>query len=435
MHDSLVANERRGPGFATAPEPLPSGVPATSGPTYLLVRDVGLVTFNVDGTVTEERFATADGNGLAVGADGAVIVGTDHVYKIEHGTAVRVGGEDSPAVDRFSGTLEVAPDGSIWVANMDGVFGWKGSAWTKFATTQPVHDLAFDGKGRVYTASRQQLGVIDQDGWKKLYDLEGTPHEGVISNPVFGSVAVIGKQLVATHKLGILKLDGTNVESIDRKAMDPPLTQGRMLGDEYVSVSDRLGDRHIVRTPMSGGPDTLTPITALIQTSQVQFDARGRVWATGVGTELYVVEPTGAVTAWPTATIPEITSTIDAIYVVGTGPDKLPGKSAVAKGTIRGRVANNGAPLAKAYVELCRHPSYSFAKNSTPCGSPDGKAETDGTGAFSIDGLVLQDYSIVIRDGEKWYSLLGTACGGMKDGDTCDAGVLDVANKAFPTAP
>ena len=98
-------------------------------------------------------------------------------------------------------------------------------------------------------------------------------------------------------------------------------------------------------------------------------------------------------------------------------------------------MTNNGAPLAKAYVEICRHPSSRFAKDSTPCGYAPGSTETDDKGAFSIADLPLQDYSIVIRDGDKWYSLLGTTCGGMKDGDTCDAGELDVANKAFPTAP
>ncbi len=435
MHDALVAPARRGPGFATVPEPLPAQKPEQSGPTHFFVRNVGVVTFNVDGTVTEQKLSLSQGRGLAVGADGTVIVGADHVYKVTQGVAVRVGGEDSPAVDPLSGILEVTPDGMIWVANGSGVFGWDGSAWTKFQTPQTVHDLAFDGKGRVYTASSKQLGVIDKSGWQKMFDLEGTPHEGVVSNPTFGSIGVIGKQLVATHRFGILKLDGTTVEAIDRKAADPQLMGGRMVGDEYISVSDHLGERHIVRTPLSGGPDKLTPIAETIQLSHVEIDARGRVWSTGVGSELYVVDTSGAVTAWPTATLPEITSTIDAIYVVGNGPDKLPGKSAVAKGTIRGRVTNKGAPLAKAYVEICRHPSSRFAKDSTPCGYAPGSTETDDNGAFSIAGLPLQDYSIVIRDGDKWYSLLGTTCGGMKDGDTCDAGELDVANKAFPTAP
>ena len=40
----------------------------------------------------------------------------------------------------------------------------------------------------------------------------------------------------------------------------------------------------------------------------------------------------------------------------------------------------------------------------------------------------------MIRDNDKWYSLLGTTCGGMKDGDACDVG-LDVTNKPFPTMP
>ena len=74
MHDALVAPARRGPAFASAPAPVPATTEAT-GPAYLYVKDVGLVTFGVDGKVTQQTLELQHVGGLAVAADGAVIVG------------------------------------------------------------------------------------------------------------------------------------------------------------------------------------------------------------------------------------------------------------------------------------------------------------------------------------------------------------------------
>jgi hypothetical protein len=434
MHDALVAPARRGPGFATVPEPLPPEKPPTAGPAYFYTRDVGLVTFGVDGTVTLQKLAIERVGALAVTAAGTVIVGGTHVFEVDkEGVATQIGGDDSPAVEPLSGALEVAPDGKIWVANVSGVYSWDGAAWTKYEPGDIVGDFAFDGKGRVFTASNRRLGVIDGGTWKKMYDLEGTPHEGVVANPAFGSIAVIGKQLVATHSFGILELDGTNVVAIDRKIEAPTLRFGTVVGTDYLVVDHAS----LVRTPLAGGADTVVSIKSATSVGgrDVQFDARGRAWSTDGLSSLFVVATDGTTTSWPTATLPEISSTIEALYVVGTGPDTLPGKTAVAKGTIRGHITRAGTPLAKAYVEICRVPDYQIAKGATPCSGSGGKDDADETGAFSIADLPLQDYSIVIRDADKWYMLASTACGGMKDGETCDVGELDVANKLFPTAP
>jgi streptogramin lyase len=432
MHDALVAPERRGPAFATVPEALPPAKPAASGPAYIVLKDVGIATFEVDGMVTLHRVDIGPHASVAVAPDGAVIVAGKRVFKLRGDNLETIGGDDSPQVSSISPPhIEVAPDGSIWVANGKAVHGWDGSKWTTVQATETVDDFAFDGKGRVYTVGTKQLGVIEGGAWKKMYDLEGALHEGVLADPYLGTIDVIGKQLVATHRSGILKLDGANLESIERKVMDPPLAHGRVIGDDYVSVYENK----VVHTPLAGGPDKVVSIKDTVHTSIVQIDAQGRVWGSNGSGDLSVVDAEGSVTSWPAATIPEITSSIESIYVSGKGPEKLPGKRAVAKGTIRGHIVKKGTPVAKAYVEVCQYPSDRVHKDETPCGSRKHAGETDDKGAFAIADLPLLDYTIVIRDGDQWYSLLGSTCGGMQDGQTCDVGELEVTNKPFPSMP
>src|SRR5215510_9965455 len=92
LHDALVAPARRGPAFNTVPEPLPPAKPeTTAGPAFLYPKDVGLVTFGVDGKVTLQKLSLKRVGAIAVTADGAVLVGAEHVFKVHDGVAEPLG--------------------------------------------------------------------------------------------------------------------------------------------------------------------------------------------------------------------------------------------------------------------------------------------------------------------------------------------------------
>ena len=107
----------------------------------------------------------------------------------------------------------------------------------------------------------------------------------------------------------------------------------------------------------------------------------------------------------------------------------LPAVGNVVKGTIVGLVTKAGKPLANDYVEVCKFPDSRIHKGSTPCASRDvhGLSHTDAGGKFAIGDLPLNDYTVVIKDGDLWYSLLGSSCAGMKSGERCDVGELDIS--------
>ncbi|HTM22414.1 MAG TPA: hypothetical protein VL172_17960, partial [Kofleriaceae bacterium] len=184
MHDALVSPARRGPGFATAPEPPPAAKPDVAGPAYIVLKDVGIAILDVDGSADLRRLQIGSSASVTVAPDGSVVVAGDRVYKLAEDGLEAIGGDSSPSLTGSS-PVEVAPDGTIWISAGQTVHGWDGAKWTTYETTEPIDDFAFDGKGRVYTAGARQLGVIDGGSWKKIYDLEGTPHEGVLSNPYF----------------------------------------------------------------------------------------------------------------------------------------------------------------------------------------------------------------------------------------------------------
>src|SRR4051812_4608708 len=82
MHDALVAPARRGPAFATMPVPPAPAKGAAPGPAYFLLRDVGLVSFNVDGTIAQQRIPLERRGQLALSPDGTPIVGAAHIMRV-----------------------------------------------------------------------------------------------------------------------------------------------------------------------------------------------------------------------------------------------------------------------------------------------------------------------------------------------------------------
>ena len=180
----------------------------------------------------------------------------------------------------------------------------------KFPTTETVRDFAFDGKGRVYTAGTKQLGVIDGGTWQKMYDLAGTPHEGVISNPVFGSIAVIGKQLVATHTYGS---SSSTAQAWSRSTARPWTRHclGGRCSEAIRQRAQRQHHPHAARRRPRQARDHWQPRRGY----SVTFHARGRAWVSGSSSELSLVMSMCHHHV-ASSTIPEITSTIHAVYVV-----------------------------------------------------------------------------------------------------------------------
>jgi hypothetical protein len=428
MHAALLAPERHGPAFAKMPEAIAT-TPATAGAAYFYVNDVGLVTIGADGAVSQQKLPIQGVSALAIDRDGAVIVAAKHVFRVKDAAVEQLGGDDSPD-GSYSAKLRVAPDGKVWLSTTSDFYAWDGKTWTKHANPlgESVTDFVLDGKGRVYAASNPAITMFD-GAWQKVYDITGSPTQGYISQPKLWGVYIAGKELVAPYADGFIRLNGSGVQVVERKAGDPSLGDGRVVGSDYVSVFSGT-DKHIIRTPIAGGADKVIELKQ--GPSTFAIDDGGRVWmASDAGVQIAAAD--GTITTWPVGSIPEISASISAIAVTGSGPSKLPAAGAIAKGTIRGHVTNKHAPVAKAYVEVCTSPRDSVRKDMTPCQNNPihGSADTDDAGAFAIADLPLQDYKVVIRNGSDWYQLLGSQCAGMSDGATCDIGELDLSNKPF----
>ena len=118
----------------------------------------------------------------------------------------------------------------------------------------------------------------------------------------------------------------------------------------------------------------------LVSTQDV--DARGRLWAADRLDGLAIIERDGSATTLKPGSIPAVSGDVNALAVVGGGPDKLPSAAEVATGAISGKVLNHGTPVAKAMVEMCRSPSSRFVES--PCSiQPDRiRGETDDAGVF-----------------------------------------------------
>jgi hypothetical protein len=328
----------------------------------------------------------------------------------------------------------IAPDGGLWVRDGLGVQQWDGTKWTKHDKIfgdQLVVSIRADAKGRVYALSSHALKVFDAGTWKMVWDISGVSKINYTEPPMLLDMFIVapGELVVISHR-DLFKLDGQALKHIERGGTAEAMYPMALLhGTDIVGVDSK----RMFRAPLAGGPDKVIPLAGVSSPhGNAEIDAAGRVWfPTDDG--FAVIGPDGKPTSFAAGSIPEITASIQAIGVVGSGPE-LPTVGEIAKGSIRGTLTKAGVPVDKAYVEVCNFPSSTFPKDSTPCKGAKitGHADTDASGTFQINDLPLLDYRIVIRVDSEWFGVEGKACKGLSAGAVCDVGELDTTKKSDP---
>jgi hypothetical protein len=433
IEQQLMAPERRGPGFAIMPEPLPAA-DAKPGPAYLFVDEIGLAKLE-GGEVAIIDAPLKIVKQILIDKDRTpVVVDTYGIYRLVGGALELVGPKPEIAVaNNFDGAV-LGTDGAIWVRDGFGVQQWDGSTWTKHDKLfgdQIVISLRVDAKGRVYALSSKALKVFDAGTWKMVWDISGVSKINYSEPPMLLDMYIVppGELVVISHR-DLFKLDGKTLKHTERGDSAESMYPMALLHGTDIVGADNT---RLFRTPLAGGPDKVTKLTGVSSPrGRGTVDAAGRIWfPTDDG--FAVVEANGTPTSFAAGSIPEITATIQAIGVVGAGPE-LPTLGEIAKGSIRGTLTKAGAPIDKAYIEVCNFPSSTFRKDSTPCSGAKitGHAQSDASGTFQIDELPLLDYRIVIRVDRDWFGVEGKACKGLAAGSVCDVGELDITKKYDP---
>jgi hypothetical protein len=429
----VMAPERRGPGFAIKPEAPPPAAEAKPGPAYLFVDEIGLAKLD-GGKITMIPSPLPLVSQIAIDKNGTpYVVDSGGVWKLEGDQLVRLGPKPELGQSVSYDRIAFAPDGTIWARGGFDIHHWNGTAWTRhekpLGETLPG-SIAVDGKGRVFAGAHKVIKVFD-GAWKPVLDLSGVSSVNNVEPPLLLELLIsqAGELLVTSHR-ALFKLDGKNLVHVEREkgeSLYAPLVA--LLGNDMISVNSE----YRLRVPLAGGADQVAKLEKVSVRSGTTLDAAGRAWLpTDDG--FVVVGADGATTKFPAGSFPEIAATIQAIGVVGSGPE-LPQVGEIAKGSIKGVVTKAGDPIASVPVEVCRWPRSEFPKDSTPCASEKltGKGKTGAKGEFQIDDLPLLDYRVVLEVSGQWYGLQGKACKGLAAGAVCDVGVLDITAK--PTWP
>ena len=433
IEQQLMALERRGPGFAIKPEPLPQPE-AKPGPAYLFVDEIGLAKLD-GGKVTIIDAPLKIVKQIVIDKDMTpLVVDLYGVYRLVNGALELVGPKPEIAVGNSFDAAAIAPDGGIWVRDGFGVQHWDGSKWTKHEKIfggDLVGSIEIDGKNRVYALSSKAIKVFDGGTWKMVWDINGVNKINYTEPPSLLHMFIVPPgELVVVSGRDMFRLDGQTLKHVERGTDAESMYPSAELHGTQIVGAD---DKRLFRVPLAGGPEKVVKLTGVSSPrGRSVVDAGGRIWMpTNDG--FAVIAGDGTVASFPAGSIPEITATIQAIGVVGSGPE-LPTVGEIAKGSIRGTLTKAGAPIAKAYVEVCNFPRSEFRKESTPCSDAKitGHAETDGSGAFKIDNLPLLDYRVVIKVESDWFGVEGKACKGLAAGAVCDVGELDITKKYDP---
>jgi hypothetical protein len=315
--------------------------------------------------VAGEKYKGADF--VACGAEGSIWVG---YYQ---GVARYRDGEwqtfSSAEYDtgEFSGLihgLELAPDGTVWVAASNSVSAYDGSAWKEYKQGDGFPDeispegLAIDSKGRVWTADFNNVYRFENGGW--------TAFE--MDNSVY-----------STRSLVVDPKDRLWINTSDR---------GSLLfdGSDWRSLS------------FAGGEIDGNGV------NMAAFDSGGRTWlALTYGIDVIDGDK---VTHYrmDNADLPE--NDLRTVAVSGAGP-ALPAFQTKDPGSLSGRITRGGKPLADAEMEICVETLAMFFTGKTPCSDQPffRQIRTDGEGKFSSGDLPTGYYVIAVKLGEEWAAL------------------------------
>jgi hypothetical protein len=265
---------------------------------------------------------------------------------------------------RASGVLygmEVAPDGTVWVANADTVSRYDGESWKEYKFSGPIDfvDLVVDSKNRVWT-----LGPFDpiihlfENGKWKLVD----PWKFMVANAL---------AVDPLDRLWVMKfLDG--VEIYD--------------GAAWTTLS----------FPEDGIHSNIV--------NEAVFDGAGRTW---LGMMYGVDVFDGQV--WnhyrmDNAGLPD--NEIANLAVAGNGP-VLPAALAKAYGSISGRVLLGVDPVADAEMEICVEDIWDTEPGASPCSRQPYRKQirTDAEGRFLAEEMPEGFYVLTIKIQGHWIQL------------------------------
>ena len=317
--------------------------------------------------------------------------------------------------------MALAADGTLWGASFTGVSHYDGKTWT----TEPkatlggdvklLRDIAVDAQGRVIVVSSNAVHVKEVGAWKTL-DVKAA---GVRSPIFFERVAIAPSGTVYFgHSSGVLAWDGTSFSAIP-------------LGSSFFSLRHMaIGPNEQLHIVSSTGL-TLVPKGGRAQHHKLPHkawahgfavDSTGQSWIT-TDNGVYILDATGSPIHWAQGAIPELASTVKAVWVTGAGP-LLPAVGPVATGSITGKLLKNGEAQGSVTVEACASPSSYFRK--TPCSDAPWKQSftTGADGVFTFKDVPLGAYRFALKAGPKWSVGMSSCCAGMKAGKTFDVGSI-----------
>lgn len=396
------------------------------GPAYFAVRDKGLVILDGGVFTKVENGPDKLVREITPGPDGGVyLLGFEGIMKLEGAKATVVA---ETGIGGGTGSLEafaVTKEGQFWAVGYKGVSHWDGAAWTTEdktvlgADVTLIRGVAVDGQGRVWVTSSNALHLRDGDAWTTVdigkLGKRKVFFENVATGPEGIPYAVASDKLVkltAPDALETLKV-GKKYAMLGDLGFSLTGVGGLKSGIDLVTRIQPDGSKTNYKAGKDFAADRIEDVTP---------DDSGRLWiATDAG--VAIVGPGDERVEWNSGSVDELAGQVEAIGVVGSGPE-LPGEVGPVKtGSLKGRIMQGGAGFANTEIEICPKPNSFFRKS--PCAeSPTRRtATTDGEGNFQIDDVPLGAYGLAIKVGKKWQLTWGSEYGAeMKEGQVYDIG-------------
>ncbi len=369
---------------------------------------------------------------LAAGPEGELYASTqDALLVLREGKV-----ESIPGGGSIDG-LAVARDGSLWTIGSHGVGRYAEGRWSFEPESSLGPDVrvleavAVDGRDRVHVAALDAVFRKTETGWLRLA-VRLQPDEtspGIEPVLLFKALRAGGDgRLYVVEDARIFRVDGDVLTQL-------PLPLERAVNDLAVDGRGVLTVRHNRNdvVVVTAGGEVLRKLSASTgdfagrAIGALDVDERDRLWlATEAG--LYVFLPDGDKRFWPTASFEGLAGPVEAMIVVGAGPDGLPAEAVAATATVAGVVEIAGGGSAGVRVQLCPAPSMS-SRYDTPCSDAaiHVEATTDEGGKFRMEGVPVTTFGLAVHAGNRWIVTSAEGYGSaMRRGEVFDVGVVAI---------
>ena len=362
-------------------------------------------------------------------------------------------------------------DGRFYAVEAKTIHVLDGLTATEVATHDGLDHIAVRADGhfvgsKVYDLYEGAPGASSKDDWKKIYE-----KPGFIPQVTYAGTdgALYVTALVASRESGNFRIDGGVATELSLPKA-PAEVYERALG--YASTKDgvyvvRAKDVLFVKPGTTTGERVFDGSKGLRNFRSITAHPDGSITVQGEGAEAWVVapnagkkppakldfqRPSGEVMVadaslrfWyfsanelllaprkgPTqlltqGTLPLLDHRITAAAVVGTGPTKV-APVPLRTGTVKGKVARGGGPLAKATVEMCRAPSTFIHNHPCEDATTRHEAVTNAAGEFEIADAPVGPQNFAIKDKKGWIvSIRYSGERIVDEGKALDIGTLDL---------